>query len=128
MQMDWWSYDGIGRYRTRHHDYPVNMMLRDVQKRRTFAKFHEERIKINAVWKNNILPEELRDLAYRKVQEVPRDSTVQRINRRCAVTGRPRGIFHQFRVSRFIFRNEADYNRISGARRADWLKGIDIKP
>lgn len=104
------------------------MMLRDVQKRRIFEKFHEERVKINAIWKNNILPKEIRDLAYSHVQKVPRDSTVLRINRRCTVTGRARGIFHQFRVSRFIFRHEADYNKISGARRANWLTNIEIKP
>ena len=103
-------------------------MLRDVQKRRTLEKFNEERIKINAIWKNDILPKEIRDHAYRQIQKHPRDSTVLRINRRCAITGRPRGIFHQFRVSRFVFRNEADYNKLSGVMRADWLTNIDIKP
>ena len=103
-------------------------MLRDVQKRRIFEKHHEERIKINAIWKNDILPQEIKDLAYRQIQEHPRDTTVLRLNRRCTVTGRARGVFHQFRVSRFVFRNEADYNRVSGAQRAHWLTNIDIKP
>lgn len=125
---EWWDWDGFGRYKSRRHGFPVNMMLRDVQKRRIFEKHNEERIKINAIWKNDILPKELRELAYRQIQDHPRDSTVLRINRRCAVTGRPRGIFHQFRVSRFIFRQEADANRVSGAQRAFWLKGIDVKP
>ena len=124
----WWDWDGIGRYEFRNHGYPTNLMLRDVQKRRMFAKHNEERIKINAIWKNTILPKELRDFAYRQIQSHPRDSTVLRINRRCAVTGRARGVFHQFRVSRFIFREQADHNRVSGAQRADWIKGIHIKP
>lgn len=103
-------------------------MLRDVQKRRSFDKHHEERIRINSIWKNDILPQEIKDLAYRQIQSHPRDSTALRINRRCAVTGRARGIFHQFRVSRFVFRAEADYNKVSGAQRAHWEKGIHLKP
>lgn len=125
---EWADWDGIGRYKSRRHGYPHNMMLRDVQKRRMFEKFHEERVKINTIWKNDILPKEIRSLAYQQVKSVPRDSTVLRINRRCTVTGRARGIFHQFRVSRFIFRQEADYNKISGARRANWLTNYQIKP
>ena len=125
---EWWDYDGVGKYKSRHHGYPVNMMLRDVQNRRIFEKFHEERIRINAIWKNDILPQEIKDLAYQQIQKHPRASTVLRINRRCTVTGKARGNFHQFRVSRFVFRNEADYNKISGVQRAHWSKNIDIKP
>lgn len=125
---EWWDWDGIGRYKSRRHGYPVNLMLRDVQKRRSFEKHNEERILINAVWKNDFLPKEIRDFAYSDIQKHPRDSTVLRINRRCSVTGRARGVFHQFRVSRFVFRNEADYNKISGAQRAHWLTGVDLKP
>ena len=101
---------------------------RDVQKRRMFERFNQERILINAVWKNDFLPQEIKVFAYRDIQKHPRDSTVLRINRRCTVTGKARGNFHQFRVSRFVFRNEADYNKISGAQRAHWLTGIDLKP
>ena len=101
------------------------------------------------VFQNDILPKELRDFAYNQVFDMPRAAQVTRLTRRCAVTGRLRGNFHQFRVSRFIFRQEgtlhypvtqvslslkilsfvpADANRISGAIRANWMKNIDIKP
>jgi len=127
-KQEWWDWDGIGAYKSRRHGYPVNMMLRDVQKRRSFEKHNQERILINAVWKNDFLPQEIKDFAYQDIQKHPRDSTVLRINRRCAVTGRNRGIFHQFRVSRFVFRHNADYNKISGAQYAHLFKGIDLKP
>ena len=47
---------------------------------------------------------------------------------RCAVTGRARGIFHQFRVSRFVFRKEADGNRVSGVQYAKWLYNTHLDP
>ena len=80
------------------------MMLRDVQNRRVFEKYNQERVLVNAVWKNDILPKELRDFAHDQVFDMPRAAQVTRINRRCSVTGKARGIFHQFRVSRFVFR------------------------
>ena len=57
-------------------------------------------------FQNDILPKELRDFAYNQVFDMPRAAQVTRLTRRCAVTGRLRGNFHQFRVSRFIFRQE----------------------
>ena len=27
---EWWDWDGIGRYKSRRHGYPVNLMLRFV--------------------------------------------------------------------------------------------------
>ena len=58
------------------------------------------------LFQNDILPKELRDFAYNQVFDMPRAAQVTRLTRRCAVTGRLRGNFHQFRVSRFIFRQE----------------------
>lgn len=124
----WWDYDGIGRYKSRYHKFQVNMMLRDTQNRRVFEKYNQERVLVNSIWKNDILPKELRDFAYDQVFHMPRAAQITRLNRRCTVTGRARGNFHQFRVSRFIFRNEADAGRLSGAMRAYWMKGSDIQP
>ena len=104
------------------------MMLRDTQNRRVFEKYNQERVLVNSIWKNDILPKELRDFAYDQVFHMPRAAQITRLNRRCTVTGRARGNFHQFRVSRFIFRNEADAGRLSGAMRAYWMKGSDIQP
>ena len=72
--------------------------------------------------------QELVRQAKEEIHKIPRDSSIQRVNRRCTITGRARGIFHQFRVSRFIFRAEADYNKVSGAIRAKWMRGVDLKP
>ena len=126
---DWWDYDGFGKYKSRYHEYPTNMMLRDVQRRRIFKQFHEERNRLNCVFRNDILPKELQELAREQVcQKLPRDSAITRPNRRCAVTGRGRGIFHQFRVSRFVFRENADYNKLSGVQRAHWMYSTHLDP
>jgi len=80
------------------------------------------------LFRNDILPQELRELARVQIHDVPRDSAITRINRRCAITGRARGIFHQFRVSRFMFRAQADYNKVSGVKRAKWMYSTHLEP
>ncbi|CAB4061964.1 KARS [Lepeophtheirus salmonis] len=57
---------------------------------------------------------------------LPPSSNIIKLKRRCTVTGRERGIFHQYRLSRFIFRHQADYNLLSGIQRAIWNKSVFI--
>lgn len=93
------------------------------------AQHAEERNRVVCLFRNDLLPKELQELARHKITyEVPRDSAITRPNRRCAVTGRARGIFHQFRVSRFVFRREADANRVSGVQYAKWLYNTHLDP
>jgi len=125
---EWWEWDGFGPYKARSHRYPTNWTLRDVQRRRILEQHAEERNKITSIFRNDILPQELKEAAREQIHKVPRDSAITRINRRCSITGRGRGIFHQFRVSRMVFRAEADYNKISGVQRANWIKSIQIDP
>jgi len=125
---EWQDWDGFGPYKYRHHCLPSNHSARDWQRRRIFEQHAEQRLRINAVRKADILPAEIRRLADQEIHSVPKDSGVTRINRRCTVTGRSRGIFHQFRMSRMTWRQEADYNKVSGAIRAKWMYGIKIEP
>ena len=102
---EWWDWDGMGPYKYRHHHYPNNITCRDVQKRRIFKKFHSEREKLNAIIKNDLLPKELQENAWKEKHfKLPIDSSELRPNFRCVVTGRARGNYNDFRVSRFIFR------------------------
>lgn len=126
---EWWDWDGMGPYKYRHHHYPNNITLRDVQRRRIFKRTHCERERLNAIRKNDLLPKELQENAWHEVTyNMPMDSSSQRPNFRCTVTGRARGNYYDFRVSRFIFRGEADYNRVSGVMRSHWTHNTKINP
>jgi len=126
---EWYEWDGFGPYKYRHHHYPRNITLRDVQRRRIFKEHHRERTLLRSVYKNDLLPKELQEGARNKVVwELPLDSDHWRPNFRCVVTGRARGNHQDFRVSRFIFRAEADHNRVSGVQRAHWTHNSKIDP
>jgi small subunit ribosomal protein S14 len=96
-------------------------MIKD-HKRRTLTAHHAiDRIRLNTVKRNNILPPELREVAGSELHNnFPRDSCFVRIRERCMLTSRPRGCVKKFRVSRIVFRDLADYNKLSGMQRAMW--------
>ena len=52
--------------------------------------------------------------------EVPRDSAVTRIRNRCALTGRPRGVYSHFRLNRILFRQLAGEGLLPGVHKASW--------
>ncbi|XP_068098540.1 small ribosomal subunit protein uS14m [Hyperolius riggenbachi] len=95
-------------------------MWRDVKRRKMAYEYADERLRINAIRKNTILPKELREVADQEIAALPRDSCPVRIRNRCVLTSRPRGVKRRWRLSRIVFRHFADHNMMSGVLRARW--------
>nr|XP_033772214.1 28S ribosomal protein S14, mitochondrial [Geotrypetes seraphini] len=95
-------------------------MLRDVKRRQMAFEYADERLRINALRKNTILPKELQDVADKEIAAMPRDSCPVRIRNRCVLTSRPRGVRKRWRLSRIVFRHLTDHNQMSGIQRAIW--------
>lgn len=51
---------------------------------------------------------------------LPRNSNAVRLHNRCAVTGRARGYYRKFGISRLTFRKMALEGKIPGVRKASW--------
>jgi small subunit ribosomal protein S14 len=51
---------------------------------------------------------------------LPRNSNPIRLHNRCAVTGRARGYYRKFGISRLTFRKMALEGKIPGVRKASW--------
>jgi len=51
---------------------------------------------------------------------LPKNSFVNRISNRCFVSGRSRGVFSKFSVSRFVLRNKALNGEIPGFIKSSW--------
>ncbi|XP_070491052.1 small ribosomal subunit protein uS14m [Chironomus tepperi] len=96
-------------------------MIKDYKKRMTVKQHAVDRIRVNTLRKNDILPIEIREAASTEIHNnFPRDSNLNRVVYRCMVTSRPRGNLMKFRLSRIMFRHFADYNKLSGVQRAMW--------
>jgi small subunit ribosomal protein S14 len=54
------------------------------------------------------------------LSELPRNSNPVRLHNRCEVTGRARGFYRKFGISRLTFRKMALEGMIPGVRKASW--------
>lgn len=57
---------------------------------------------------------------YEALQKLPRDGSASRLNNRCNMTGRVRGYYRKFGLSRLVFRELALEGKIPGIVKSSW--------
>jgi small subunit ribosomal protein S14 len=83
-------------------------------------KFAARRAKLKAITSDmNLSPEE-RFGAQLKLAQLPRNSAPVRIRLRCEMSGRPRGNYRKFRLSRIALRDLATTGQIPGMVKSSW--------
>jgi len=65
-------------------------------------------------------PPEERFEAQLKLSELPRNSSQTRVRNRCSLTGRPRGVYRKFKLSRIAVRELASSGQIPGMLKSSW--------
>jgi len=55
-----------------------------------------------------------------KLAQLPRNSSETRVRNRCSLTGRPRGYYRKFRLSRIALRELASCGQIPGMVKSSW--------
>jgi small subunit ribosomal protein S14 len=66
------------------------------------------------------LSDDERDAARAKLQKLPRNANPNRVRNRCELTGRPRGVYRDFKLCRNKFRELANNGLIPGVTKASW--------
>ena len=69
---------------------------------------------------NQKMSDEDRFAARLKLQQLPRNANPTRLRNRCAITGRPRGVFRKFGLGRNKLREYAMRGEIPGIVKASW--------
>ena len=87
---------------------------------RMAKKFAERRNRLKAIAKDGSLPAEERFAARLKLAELPRNSSPVRIRNRCELSGRPRGYYRKFKLSRIALRDLASRGQIPGMVKSSW--------
>ena len=64
--------------------------------------------------------DEEREEARKKLQKIPRNANMNRVRNRCELTGRPRGVYRDFKLCRNKFRELANNGLIPGVTKASW--------
>lgn len=69
---------------------------------------------------NNASSMEEKFTLHKKLQNLPRNSAPVRLHNRCSVTGRPRGYFRDFGLSRHVLREYALQGLLPGVTKSSW--------
>ncbi len=93
---------------------------RNKKRERLVKKFSAKRAHLKAMAIDPALSPEERFNARLKLAELPRDSAPNRVRLRCRITGRPRGNYRKFKLSRIALRDLASIGQIPGMVKASW--------
>ena len=83
-------------------------------------RYAVKRAKLKALAADKELPPEERFAARLKLSELPRNSSSTRLKNRCELTGRPRGYYRKFKLSRIALRELASNGQIPGMVKSSW--------
>ena len=97
-----------------------SLINRENRRRNTVSKFAAKRGELIAVLKSSSASEEEKVVAREKLQKLPRNASPVRLRNRCALTGRPRGVFKKFGLARNKLREIALRGEIPGVIKASW--------
>jgi len=96
------------------------LVLRDQKRRKTVQKFKTKRAALIEIIQDSRASDEAREEARAKLQRLPRDASPVRLRNRCALTGRPRGVYSKFGLGRNKLRDLALKGEIPGVIKASW--------
>nr|WPF70762.1 ribosomal protein S14 [Dystaenia takesimana] len=94
--------------------------IQDHHRRSLAAKYELRRKLYKALCKDPDVSSEMRDKHRYKLSKLPRNSSFARVRNRCVITGRPRGVYHLFRMSRIVFRGLVHKGALMGVKKASW--------
>ena len=95
-------------------------VVKNIQRQKTVERFKEKRQELLVIIKNPKTSIEEKRLAYMKLEKLPRDANPIRIRNRCNLTGRPRGYYRKFGLSRISLRELATQGKVPGLKKASW--------
>jgi len=98
----------------------IAMIQRELKRRKIVEKYAKKRAELKAIIAKPETSEDDRWAAQMKLQKLPVNSSRSRLRNRCAITGRPRGVYRKFGLCRNKLREHAMMGDIPGLTKASW--------
>jgi small subunit ribosomal protein S14 len=96
------------------------MIEKEKHRRKLIKQYKTRRDKLKATIMDKETSMEDRFMAVMKLATMPRNSSAVRQHNRCELTGRPRGVYRKFRLSRIKLRELASAGLIPGVIKSSW--------
>jgi small subunit ribosomal protein S14 len=98
----------------------TSMVNREVKRAKLVKQHGAKREALKKIISSNDASYEDKMAAATKLQKLPRDSSPARQTKRCAMTGRPRGVYSKFGLGRNKLREATMRGDVPGLRKASW--------
>ena len=98
----------------------TSSVFRNLKRAKMAAKFASRRSKLKKIVMDKTISPEERFQATLKLAELPRNSARMRYRNRCKLTGRSRGVYRKFELSRNELREMASFGEIPGLVKSSW--------
>ncbi|GAA0909998.1 30S ribosomal protein S14 [Luteibacter anthropi] len=98
----------------------TSMIERDLKRAKLAKKYAAKRAELKAVVLSATASYDEKMEAQTKLQKLPRDASPSRQRNRCALTGRPRGVYSKFGLGRNKLREATMRGDVPGLRKASW--------
>lgn len=90
------------------------------RRKRLVSKWAARRDGLKAIANDLTVPSEERFAARLKLAKLPRNGSKVRVRNRCELSGRPRGYYRKFAMSRIALRTLASRGEIPGVVKSSW--------
>ncbi len=97
-----------------------SMIQRELKREKLVAKYAKKRTALKAIIRNVNSSDDELAAAQAKLNAMPRDASPSRQRNRCAITGRPHGVYRKFGLGRNKLREAAMKGEIPGLTKASW--------
>ena len=98
----------------------LSSVNKNERRKKLVAKTAAKRAKLKAIANDTSVDETERLIARLKLAEVPRNGNPTRVRNRCELTGRSRGYYRKFRLSRIMLREMGNKGLIPGLTKSSW--------
>ncbi len=98
----------------------TSQINRDNKRKKLIARYAEQRAELRKKLKDANVSIEEKIEVQEKFSKLPRNSCPTRLNRRCEVSGRSKGYYRKFAISRIALRELALRGQLPGMRKSSW--------
>ncbi len=98
----------------------TSMVERERRRAKIVKRYATQRAQLKELIRAPRTSPDDRAAAQAKLQSMPRDASPSRQRNRCAITGRSRGVYRKFGLSRVKIREVAFRGEIPGLTKASW--------
>jgi small subunit ribosomal protein S14 len=98
----------------------TSMLQRELKRQKLVQRYAGKRAELKRIIQDQASSPAQRQAAQARLQAMPRDASPTRQRNRCALSGRPKGVYRKFGLARTKLREQMMQGNVPGLTKASW--------